>query len=220
MKRRSKPHSENLPPVKLYLGDIERIVEILGELSSDVKVLAEEYSLSDVSELTKLDQQALTQLEIEIRSPHISLEMSPYAVRLYIGEDTAESWGVFTKIKDLMHSRKRRLLAWLGTWAPTLPAMLAILSLFGAAVGVGAGDWALTVVAVCLLVVSVWMVKWTQTRILKKYSLIILKRRDQQQPWWDRNRDQLTVGLIVGVILALVGAAIALLARHLTGSTP
>jgi len=65
-----------LPPVKLYLDDLEYIVRLLKSVSSEVTIKTQEHEFSNLSELSQIKEKVLRELEIESRSAYISLNLA------------------------------------------------------------------------------------------------------------------------------------------------
>ncbi len=59
MKKIAKSYWKNLPPVKLYLDDVEKIIEIMRESSSGVELTTDEYAFSDINDLLELHRDCL-----------------------------------------------------------------------------------------------------------------------------------------------------------------
>ena len=54
MKKRSQSYSAKLKPVVLYFDDLEKIVEILKEISNDVEISTKEYQFENIEEVKVL----------------------------------------------------------------------------------------------------------------------------------------------------------------------
>ena len=77
MKKIVTSYSENLPSAKLYLDDIQRIVEILEGSSHKVTLQAEGYTLENLGELPQLRKDSIHMFSIESTDPYISLAACP-----------------------------------------------------------------------------------------------------------------------------------------------
>ena len=64
MNKLVRSHGEKLRPVKLFLDDVQKIVDILREATDKITLKTDEYELQDVKELTELGQQHINELEI------------------------------------------------------------------------------------------------------------------------------------------------------------
>lgn len=104
--------SERLNPVKLYFDDLERIVEILHDVSSDINVSTDEYELGGITDLLSLDQQAIHELEISTKDPRVVLQLGASGARVYASDSTPICIGVVEKIKKQLKPRSRKL-GWL-----------------------------------------------------------------------------------------------------------
>lgn len=107
MQKIIKGLGEHLKPVKLYLGDLERILDILREGSDEVKISTSEYSLDSLEELSQLRKEYLNELKIWIEKPYVSVDLKPWTARLFTAQDDPTSRGLFVAIKEVLIRRKR-----------------------------------------------------------------------------------------------------------------
>jgi len=206
VKRIRQSHGEELKPVALYLDDLERIIEIFKEASDDVRILTSEYELDSIDEFRNLHEETLNYLKISISEPFVSLELKPNGIWLFISEDELISRGVFEKIKQLLHSRRRKL-----SWLTANPYLA------GAAVGSSAFPffkaidsqnvyWA--VLGCSLLMIGAIWTWWSFAGTLKKYSIVRLRRRAESPSFWKRKKDDIVLVIISAVVGALITLAI------------
>lgn len=106
MKKIIGSHGECLPPVFLYLDDIEQIVDVFKEVATSVNISTGENELESLSEIDQLGKKTLHSFYLSIREPYISLDMQPYRIWLHIHKDDPLSRGVFEKIKKILYSRQ------------------------------------------------------------------------------------------------------------------
>lgn len=207
MEKITKSRFESLPPIKLYLDDIEKIVDILRELSSEIKIETEEYALKDVNEFASLNKEKLAELRIRSLEPHLSLDLGPRHVWLDIAEDIPSSRGTFEKIKEVLLSRRRKFAGFAGNLEGGLIVSL-ILGFATISMGLKAiegGGALFSIGAVIMLLISLVFGRWYFRVISKESSLIILKRRNQQQSFFQRNKDRIIVGIILALASGFIG---------------
>ena len=120
MERKIQSHGERLKRVLLYRDDIERIVELLREVSPNVELSTDEHKFSDVKEWADMKKDYFTNMQVAARNPYISLDLSKSSVWLYIAEDTPQSRGAFEKIKRFLMDRKPPGQSLLNFWMPPL----------------------------------------------------------------------------------------------------
>ena len=208
MEKRAKELSQSLPPVKLFLDDIEKIVEIAGELSKKIELSTDEYSFEHVSELSQLQQEELTSLSIRIYLFDLSIYFTPSYVDLRVQGKTATHTGVFSELKTFIFSRRRKFLTiyknvliWILYFiglgivivAPTLHIRGLLL--------IGAYATGIIIVAFNILYFYI---------LHPRYSIIILKKRIEQPSFLKRNKDKIILSLFSAVIGALIYGLIGL----------
>jgi hypothetical protein len=212
MEKITKSRFESLPPIKLYLDDIEKIVEILGELSTEIKIETDEYALRDVKEFASLNRERLTELSIQSSEPHLSLYIGSRNAWISIAKDIPPSRGTFEKVKDLLLLRRRKFSAFLDIPYVNflLGAMIGsgvVVSIIGVIrliIGTGLPP-AMTIGGIMLLFIGSLLSWWSFRVSSKEYSLIILKRRIDQPSFFKRNEDKILVGIIIAVVSVIFG---------------
>lgn len=202
MKKRAKELSQLLPPVKLFLDDIEKIVEIAGELSEEIELWTDEYSFASVSDLSQLQQEELTTFGVRSGYFDLWLNFTPRYVSLMVRGNTATHIGVFEELKNFIQSRRRKfstayknLLRWiLGSVAIGIAIAAPILHIKGLLL-IGAFATAITLTAFNILYSYI---------LHRKYSIIILKKRIEQPSFLKRNKDKIILSLFSAIIGAIL----------------
>jgi hypothetical protein len=203
MEKIVKSMSENLPPSVLYYDDVEKIVEILAESNSEVRIATNEFKLSTVKELKELKKNVIHELSISCTRPMVSIEFRPMRTWLYASEDSPLAKGVYEKIRQYVISKRRRL-AWLSqswlvgivlgssTWLLPLASKQGdkqfILLYAGSIIFAGLG-WG-------------W---WTYKVNVKEYSTIYpLHERHLSSGFIAQNRDKIFLAIITAVISSII----------------
>ena len=209
MQRRIKSHGETFKPVKLFLDDIEKIVEILRETSDEISLETDEFVIQDVELLMNVGREYINELKIESRNPYISIELGPNRIWLFIFQDTNESRGTLEKIKAILNLRRQRFYRFIHS--PVVIGLAAGGSLAVMIVGATAPNWPMLGAGGCFLfITSIWM-WWDEFGSKGKYSMIIPKRHVEYESFWKRNKDM----LIVGIVSAIIGGLITFLVSHI-----
>lgn len=206
MKKISPQYSESLPPVKLFLDDVEKILETFRELGEEIIIQTAEYEIENLEELTKLHRDQITDIKILHRKPFVSLSLNNSGIHLYIEKDTPELRGVFAKIKDVLLCRKRYL-----AFNESDILLVTTPIIFLAGMNIYENDWSKKILGIGLLIVGVFIFIRSFVISTKKYALIILKYSNQEMPFWIRNMDN----IFVAVISAFLGYLISLLTNIL-----
>jgi hypothetical protein len=198
-----------IKPVRLFLDDISRLAEIMGEVSADVKIVADEYELKDVDELAKLGLDTVEHLVISSDNPAITLEFSPFSASLSCSDKVPRR--IQTNLRSFLQSRQRKL-AWL--FRNTVPAILAGFSFTLALIGINRGVRLVIFGSILLFVLSVLWAWWGFRSYFQHYSLIVLKPRADQSSFMLRNRDS----MVISAFFTMVGIAIPFIVSALLSS--
>lgn len=197
------PHSipTRLPPAKLYLDDINEIVQILTDASEDCRAnFVAGKSKCDTLEDLKDLRGRTTHFVMDISAPgkHQTLELTPSVTRIHIYEmgDQLAAWSKYVNVAAIFERRKLRLksvVRSLGAW-------------------VFAGLWLLTV-AVWLFVphfskpISIDQLPWLATGIMlaatvayyfvSSHSIVYLRfpRKVGVGRWLEDHKPEIIVGL-------------------------
>jgi hypothetical protein len=214
MKKKSRSLARRFGPVRIYKNDIEGIVEILEKFHDDgesrepkIDISIGDYELSSIDELSEVKEKPIREMALEYKlyNPFvcIDLDISEESSRLYCSEDSATYLGVYTEIEKLLLS-KRRKWEWIShvTWfLSAIATSAAIFVVYGqinnspfmSYMGYSFGGLLLIFGLLSFF-----------TRSIRK-SEIILVDRYEQTTFWERNRDKLLVGLIIGSISFILG---------------
>lgn len=214
MQRKPQSYGEQLKPVRLYIDDLEQIVEVLQEVATDVEISTDEYTLTDIGQLPELKREFFTFLELATREPYISVNLKPNGIWLYIAKDDMVSRGAFEKIKRILVKRKRPF-AWL-LHNSVMSGLFTGLALNLLGWGFIQGSSVGRVLGIFALILGVWWSWYGHKDHFTKYSLIIPKHRIDEPNFFKRNADD----VVLAIIAALVGSLLTLVIAKLTGTTP
>jgi hypothetical protein len=107
VRRRKTPISRPLPPLKIYIDDVERVVEILREHCQSVEVATEDYELDGVDELEGLEEERIDALEIQAFDPQIKVTLDPAGAVVYADDPSPKNKGIVGDIVELLRQRRR-----------------------------------------------------------------------------------------------------------------
>lgn len=202
---------ETLPPVKLYLDELQEITAFLKEHYGDkIEIRTKDYKFNDVDALQQLDAAKIHHLEIfageKLYSAEIEMVLKRSDVRIICKQDTPTNQGIVTKLKELLLKRKRLVNTYrrfwpLGILIPTgvvtfLTARYSIKlpGLVGASIG-----------ALGMLLFNLWII----LADYRYHTIIIPKLKRDAPSFWTRNKDQIwlvVIGAIVGTIITSIVA--------------
>ena len=207
VKRLQKHLDLDFPPVKLYLDDLEDIVNTFREVCKGASITTDEYAVENVSELSNVGRVK----EITLSSNDASMALFSVRKRhvsLSSWRDTTEIRAAFSRISDLLESRRR--------WGRF--SFLRSSPFYWATVGLVWGfllfdnlgilnkQWSLSLAtaAISLMVFSLYAQ-------FGMGSVIIPKMRRTELSFLERNKDR----LLVSLISILLGSVLTFLSQML-----
>lgn len=212
MKKKVQTFSKDLKMPQLYRNDLEAIERVIKEelKPREYKLETKEYEY-DSLELIPEDAEPVTDFRIQTSGPYISVELNRFSARVYAGNDDINTTGALTKILGILSKRERKVLFWSQKIAmlfapilfavsmPTLTTTNEITSVM---------HW-IVAISVPLIAVFWWLVSVYSS--MYKFSTITFISSKKSPGFIKRNRDQILVGLIVGIPVAIVGFILGLL---------
>lgn len=214
MQKKIRSHGEVLKPVTLYLDDLEKIVDILRQVSDSAEISTKETILSNLNELTKLKRESLNELYIRLDEPYISLNLMPNTIWLFIGKDEPISRGLFEQIKHVL-GRRTCSCAWLINSPWIMGLLLGIgINLFSP--GIAEGNWLDVASGGFIICLSILLFLYGYNRKFRKYSIIIPKYRSEAPSFFKRNAD----AILLNIISAILGGIITFAVAKLTEAIP
>src|ERR1700736_549677 len=123
MKLRARALRRELPPLKLYLEDLEYVVQLLNSISSEVIIRTDEHEFESLSELSQIKKKVLRNLQIGSSDPRISLDLSARSSYLHLIDNLPASRGVFEQIYSHVIKHRTYLLTFL-RYSPILFLLL------------------------------------------------------------------------------------------------
>lgn len=214
MKKIAQSLGEHFRPVKLYLDDIEKIIETLSQVSSKVSISTEDYALDDAQQLASLKQEQITYLHISLHEPYISLELKPSNIWLFAAEDEPISRGLFEKIKQILLKRERKFARIVHNGS--LMGLLIGASLVLLVWGIAVSNILIIFVSIAWLILSVAFTWYGYQDQFKKYSIIIPKYEINAPSFWKRNSDK----ILLMILSAIFGGLVSLVLLKVFGKAP
>ncbi|MFG1628989.1 hypothetical protein [Kribbella sp. NPDC049227] len=208
---------------RLYIDDVQEIVDLLGADSADVKISVPGYSTAGgADELRQFKNTTLHEIEIVRARPiYVSVDLLPNRGFIYGAEDDPTTVGLVNKVADILRPCRR--------WPSTIifnTITFSVLSL----------GWSIFVLVLLasspadvhwsaqkklLLIASVLPILllggasfWIQ---LQRHTLIVCSRRFDAPTFWRRNKDSITLAIISTIIGALLGTVITIVVTKALG---
>lgn len=203
----------SLPPLRVYLDDLERIVAVLGELSRDVVITSERCSVAFVDELARAHEQPFTRVTIATagKSPRLSVELAPNRAEVVLSDkEHTLGRGVQERIEALLLQARRPVSQATGPWLPAITtlAVAAIVSQRGGRIDA---------LLVGVIATAIWVGWWLLLRDVttRHYSVIVPEYSEQAATFYERNRERVDLAVASGASGAVLGVVLAVLVQSL-----
>jgi hypothetical protein len=225
--RITRSSSSDYSLLTVYRDDLEKIVSIMGELTADVRLTADDYTLTAVTDLTALSERKLGYFSVrgELFGPDVpdgehglvEVRLGRAGATVYVSNvNSLRMVGAGSEIERILRtcSSKHwsRHLASNWIYAPGFVGVALI-------VWDLSRDWSLSlrhpdlsgVVGLAVVVIGLLLmaIPIGLLELRNKYRMrIINEYLSAETTFWSRNRDAIIVQISVGVIVALIGALI------------
>ena len=206
----------DLPPVRLYLDDLEEIETILKSEFKRLKIRSEGFELSSVSELREFKKDKVKDLDISVcDSFYMYLSLNKGSARISSEQDDIRVVGIIEKIKQIV-TRKSSVFKFM-RWKDLLLIHLVISAVCGLLLakflvslmspGPSGFLFGGRPIYMGALLSFFAIVDFLLYRLaFRSYSVIYLLPKNESPGFLKRNKDQ----LLVAFISALIGAIAAL----------
>lgn len=205
MLKLKKPLSERLPPLILYMEDVEAIYEILARLNPTVMISTADYAFDNLGELREAGLDRTNYLSIYISNPDISLKLEPFFAALQSDDNTAASREAVESIKSVLLSRTQYLARFLQS-GPIAGAFAAF-SFWQLIPGFSKADVGKIMIGLIMLVVGLIWSWWAIARSHSVYPTVYLSDRKAPRHFFARRQNE----IILAAVSAVVGAIITML---------
>jgi hypothetical protein len=195
---------KNLPPLKLYLEDIEFLVKRLESISSRITIKTDTHEFENISEFSNTQKEALRKLQILSRDPYLIVELNQLSASLYLSEDRPDARGVFEQIKSHLQKRRKFFTAIFFSpifFIPSIAFCLLVAPLISRFVPSSFQLFAL-LAWLFLYVCAGCLFLFLHNR---RYNIIIPKRRSDAPSFWERNWEKIVIGVLTGLLGLLIG---------------
>lgn len=201
MKKVNKPISKQMPPVRLYLDDIESIYQAFKKTNKEIEIRTENYQVDDIKQLKEIGINKIYDLTMYARFSGDRVLFKPSYTEVYFLYDTLENRGICSEIIEILENRKVKLGRFLSSiWAFYLNLLLAAILCFSALnfyteesyvyFGVFLGFLTLSIISIILL----------YRLDNKRHSCILLVEKKEETSFWKRNKDTIWIVVITAII--------------------
>ena len=203
MRPLKKSINKNLQRSRLFLADLRSIYNILKNHYVNITIKTADYLISDFDELKKLGGIIHTLTFQCYDEKGWAIKLTIYFTNSYANiqmeEDTTLNRGILSEIEAIVTKRKQQI--------STIFSSAAFFYCFNAILIVAlvwlAHIESTTLAFIVILIIAGFLVYWSWAQ-MHNYSIIALYEIKERPSFWARNKDRIIVGLIVGVIVAIV----------------
>ena len=199
MKRLDQPISAEYLPIRLYRNDLENMERIFGDSSQELEITAEGFQFESIDELaTHFTQGRISNLTLEGKASHITIELTAQSSSLYVGSSTNATVGLFYHLDEILKGARRTcwpLYSLRFVWVLNILNLAAILLLYKIS----------NAAANIIFASSLAWVVWAAYINLRRHSTIWLCRRGMVS-FWVRKKDDLILAIVSAFFGAILGA--------------
>jgi len=199
-KVRELPRGDYRKP-KLYVDDLEDIINIFERTCNDIEISCGDYKYDSLDELLEHRDGSIDSLTIYGQRPYLYLSISKTYNNLSANREYPEATTAFYEIDAIMRACERPKnfldkISWV-FWILAIP-MLWIM--YRPVLEGTPRQWWLYYVLPVFFVWSLY-VAWERSYV---NTIILLNRKDEVKSFFQRNKDSLMGNLIVGVVVAVL----------------
>lgn len=203
MKKKEHKSIEFDRPVHLYLDDLLEIETILKEglKIKELKISFDDYEATSFSEIPEETKKVTISLEIQSYEPYIYISFYKRSARIWISSSNLEIEGAVAKIKDLLKKRERALIFYSSkvlNWSSYLISISASTLFFWLEERMSKN-----IQITFLIIILLAFIFWTFTTLKPVNSIIEFQKKKNAPIFFQRNKDRILVGLIVGIPVAI-----------------
>jgi len=213
MKKKAQTFSKDLKMPQLYRDDLEIIEKIIkDELKPrEYKIETKDYEYDGLESIPE-DNEQITDLHIQTYSPYISIQFNRFSARIYAGDDDLKTTGALTKIVEVLSARERKMLFWsqkVGLWLAPILFFAPTRALIEIDRIKTPKHW--FAIGLALAAVIWWIISYYLS--MYRFSSITFISSKKSPGFIKRNKDQILVGLIVGIPVAILSFFLGLFFR-------
>ena len=202
MEKITSKRFDDFPATTLYIDDFSEIADLISQTCDRLEIKAGEYKITETSELQALAEKfpegRFSDIYINGYDPYISFDIRSFGISAYVSDDSIETRGLVSIVRDIVaRGEKRR------------PALL--ITMFSN-VSVAAGVWQLLskeyVFGIALLILSLVVLPLAVAYDMKNSVIIHSKRRGEVTTFFQRKKDDVVIAIIAAVLGGVVTYAL------------
>jgi hypothetical protein len=202
MEKVIKPIRKKYLPVKIYIDDIEKIVSIFDSNNISYTLETDQFKFKSLSNLVEsLNQKEIPKLQIQTDKPSITIDFNKMWASMDTYSNDTLTTGLFHNIDDVL----KKTIRFFG-FSYNFYFFWMINILFGVYSLNQESNSFTDLFDIPFVLLLIYTAKMLYIRMIK-YSSIQLVRKEDKANFFIRKKDD----LILGIIMAIIGAALTLL---------
>ena len=204
--RKNVSYSKNYSALKLFREDLDEIINIFKNNFSEFDIEIDEYIIDDISEIDEIKKEKTNRLSIETYEngySYLNL-FKNYAILNISDKNDTKLLGVFHQLDELISKKEYTFLKIItSSWVFYVMVTTIVIGLYTIL-------WSNTllisfiiIIIPFLLILLIILIDFHMT--LKKHSIIYLIHSTSKIGFFERNKDQLSIGLICAIVGAIAG---------------
>jgi hypothetical protein len=220
-----------IPPVHLYLDDLEDIERLFKQHKFAVGYVVPQLKCDTLEELVEAHKRNRQLHELQIscrrdsdggRYDYLSVYLDRSAPRIHASNDFSELVGLCEKLTEMLKTRSPLFFRWRRViWLPwAISALFCVFDLTRRLIFHvrQIPDFALSLILSIALFNTIWLVMALFLQS-KRYMVIVLEKYKNNSSFWKRNKDQILLTVISSGLSFLLGIASTLLLQRYTSPT-
>ncbi len=216
MEKIKNPIHKKLPPLVLYLDDIQELCEFLKVIAKRPVIIETcNYKLNTLEELSKLKEEKTNSITFKCDEPFFSIELHKSGGFIFISKtkiEDVEAEGIVASIEKILLPHRKSFVfstvsnSYLGSLLLGASTTQLVIGKIGKS-----NNLILYLFALALFIISVFWTILGFRLSIKRYNTVFLKLRKESASFWKRNKDQIIVGVVTAVITAIVSSFVTVL---------
>jgi len=216
---RPGPRVEQLPPLKLYREDLDKLLSLFREHCQNVTFGDEGHNFDTLDEMESkgpaslscfLVQGLLPHAEIVVRGSHTT-RLNVQRSTLFVVEQNPKADLLFLSVKDFLLTRKSKLRIFFRKAAIIVGSIGLAVCFFAKALLHSHGASDLGYDLAFLSSFGVFILGLVEN--MKQVSYITLRLRSKSQSFWERNGNSIIM-LLIGTLIGIVGSQVTEYLKH------
>lgn len=210
MKKIEKPIYKKLPPLVLYLNDIQELYKFLKEITDEQVVIETNgYRLNSPDELSGIEKDKTNSFTIKYEESFFKDDYSRVEICLeqnhgsiYVNREDIKAQGIAANIEKILLPHKKSNVPHI------VSNVLFICSLviFILSLKYPNSNTSIVLIGIVSFIGIACLALLGHLHSYRWYNTVFFKSRKEAPSFWKRNKDQIIVGIVTGVIVAIISS--------------